>query len=677
MTTYKTPGVYIEEIVKFPPSVAQVETAIPAFIGYTEKAKKKIAGDLANKPTRITSMLEYETYFGFAQKESTITVQIDDKNNDGVVERSLTVNPPSSPKPYLMYYAMQMFFANGGGPCYIVSVNTYENDMGAENSILFDELTDGLNELRSQDEPTLILFPDAKELSEVDFYTLYNNALVQCNELQDRFTIIDTHTSTDIAADALALRNRVNLEKDYLKYGAAYYPYLETILDYSYDEESIVISHTSDVPGAVSNSLAQLESYKADFTEESDLLRDTADADLGYVGASKKIITDDFSDFVGPTFTVLKGDTPDLIVQVEKVMASIDNLNSIRGLAEDAANAAASSLEESLVDHDADANTPDISVEATAITDQVTLLNAFFEGADKLSEVKAALQTAIENIGKANSKAKLETQINAISAELDKVYIDGSVDVATDALAIVDVIITNVNAGDAIDTNNGPLHGRSLKSIENLDSQAYNEIKIEISNLSVVLPPSSAMAGIYARVDNDRGVWKAPANVGVSYVMQPSLQVSHDDQRDLNVDTVAGKSINAIRAFVGKGNLVWGARTLAGNDNEWRYVSVRRFFNMAEESIKKATEQFVFEPNDKNTWVRVKAMIDNFLTQQWRAGALAGPTPDKAFYVNVGLGETMTAQDILEGNMIIEIGMAVVRPAEFIILKFSHKMQEA
>jgi hypothetical protein len=210
-----------------------------------------------------------------------------------------------------------------------------------------------------------------------------------------------------------------------------------------------------------------------------------------------------------------------------------------------------------------------------------------------------------------------------------------------------------------------------------VDNATYNRILTAIGNLPLELPPSSAMAGIYARVDSTRGVWKAPANVSVNYVVRPSLQVTHDDQKDLNVDTVAGKSINAIRSFTGKGVLVWGARTLAGNDNEWRYISVRRFFNMAEESIKKATEQFVFEPNDKNTWVRVKAMIDNFLTSQWRAGALAGPTPDKAFYVKVGLGETMTAIDILEGYMIIEIGMAVVRPAEFIILKFSHKMQEA
>ena len=123
--------------------------------------------------------------------------------------------------------------------------------------------------------------------------------------------------------------------------------------------------------------------------------------------------------------------------------------------------------------------------------------------------------------------------------------------------------------------------------------------------------------------------------------------------------------------------MVWGARTLAGNDNEWRYVPVRRFFNMVEESVKKATEQFVFESNDANTWVKVRAMIENFLNLQWRAGALAGAKPNDAFYVRVGLGETMTAEDILNGIMAIEIGMAVVRPAEFIILKFSHKMQES
>ncbi|UUC47351.1 phage tail sheath C-terminal domain-containing protein [Flavobacterium cerinum] len=132
-----------------------------------------------------------------------------------------------------------------------------------------------------------------------------------------------------------------------------------------------------------------------------------------------------------------------------------------------------------------------------------------------------------------------------------------------------------------------------------------------------------------------------------------------------------------MRTFTGRGTLVWGARTLDGNSNEWRYISVRRFFNMVEESVKKATERFVFDSNDARTWVRVKAMIENFLNQQWMSGALAGSTPEQAYYVSVGLNETMSAQDILEGRMIIEIGMAAVRPAEFIVLRFSHKLQEA
>jgi len=134
---------------------------------------------------------------------------------------------------------------------------------------------------------------------------------------------------------------------------------------------------------------------------------------------------------------------------------------------------------------------------------------------------------------------------------------------------------------------------------------------------------------------------------------------------------------SSIRGFAGKGTLVWGARTLAGNDNEWRYVNVRRLFNLIEESTRKASAFAVFEANDATTWLKVKGMIDSYLYGLWEQGALAGPTPEKAYYVLVGLGKTMTTQDILEGRLIVEIGVAAVRPAEFIVLRFSHKLQEA
>lgn len=217
----------------------------------------------------------------------------------------------------------------------------------------------------------------------------------------------------------------------------------------------------------------------------------------------------------------------------------------------------------------------------------------------------------------------------------------------------------------------------ALNTLLATEGAVYYASKAAIEKLGPTLPPSPAMAGLYAKVDGSRGVWKAPANVSVSYVKKLTDFVTDEEQGTMNIDTTAGKSVNAIRSFVGKGTLVWGARTLDGNSNEWRYVSVRRFFIMVEESTKKASYQFVFEPNDANTWVKIRAMIENYLTVLWRQGALAGAKPEHAFFVKIGLGQTMTAQDILEGKLIVEIGMAAVRPAEFIILRFMHKMQES
>lgn len=223
----------------------------------------------------------------------------------------------------------------------------------------------------------------------------------------------------------------------------------------------------------------------------------------------------------------------------------------------------------------------------------------------------------------------------------------------------------------------GAAAGVALDTIKASQTATYQQVKSRLTAERIVLPPSAAVAGIYASVDRDRGVWKAPANVSVSAVIGPVLKVTNDDQDALNVDPTAGKSINAVRAFTGKGTIVWGARTLAGNDNEWRYVSVRRLFIMIEESARKATSFAVFEPNDLTTWLKVKGMIESFLYGLWERGALAGASPAAAYFVNVGLGKTMTSQDILEGRMIVEIGIAAVRPAEFVVLRFSHKLQEA
>ncbi|MBD2211461.1 phage tail sheath family protein [Calothrix sp. FACHB-156] len=490
-STYKTPGVYIEEISKLPPSIAEVATAIPAFVGYTQKAVidgRDLHAVSAIEPKRITSLLEYEQYFGTTEAETGITVtieeQIDAQTPPNVIDRKVT-GSISKPSPHNMYYALQAFFKNGGGPCYIVSVGSVKTASGV---ISDTALQAGIAEVAKEDEVTLFVFPESQALytSTLDNRVgVFGDALNQCGLLQDRFVIMDLQVpdsgqTIEAAADKF---RELSLSLDNLKYGAVYAPNIETIFNYVYDPSSVSINHQQIAPNGT----------------QSD----------------------------GP-----------------------------------------------------------------------------FNG-QKMSNLAASQ--------------------------------------------------TNATVGNAI---------------------LFNLVKAAVEAIPLVLPPSPLVAGQYATVDNTRGVFKAPANVALSSVIKPTIKITSAQQENLNVHST-GKSINAIRAFTGKGTLIWGARTLAGNDNEWRYVPVRRFFNMAEESIKKATEGFVFEPNDANTWVKVQAMIENFLILQWRAGALAGAKPEQAFFVKVGLNQTMTALDILEGRMIIEIGMAVVRPAEFIILKFSHKMQES
>ena len=213
-----------------------------------------------------------------------------------------------------------------------------------------------------------------------------------------------------------------------------------------------------------------------------------------------------------------------------------------------------------------------------------------------------------------------------------------------------------------------------LKELQVEDKDLFKEIVKEFKGYQTVMPPSGAIAGIYVRTDEERGVWTAPANAVVRDAIAPEITISDEEQDGLNVDATTGKSVNAIRFFEGRGVRIWGARTLAGNDDEGRYVSVRRFLIMVEESIKKALENFVFDPNTSATWDAVRAMIEYFLNEIWRAGGLQGSMVEDAYFVRVGLGETMTQRDILEGRMVIEIGVTVIRPAEFIILRIAQQM---
>jgi phage tail sheath protein FI len=229
---------------------------------------------------------------------------------------------------------------------------------------------------------------------------------------------------------------------------------------------------------------------------------------------------------------------------------------------------------------------------------------------------------------------------------------------------------------------------KSIATPNDTDKQNYNQalkaasptyihITNEIRSQLNILPPSAALAGIYALVDTARGVWKAPANVSVSMVNTPTINISSEEQESLNVDVMAGKSVNVIRPFIGIGTLVWGARTLDGNSQDWRYINVRRTLIMIEQSLKLASRTYVFEPNDSGTWSTIRTMVNSFLFGLWKVGALAGSAPEQAYDVQVGLGETMTPNDILDGIMRISVRVAIVRPAEFIVITFQQKQQES
>jgi phage tail sheath protein FI len=179
---------------------------------------------------------------------------------------------------------------------------------------------------------------------------------------------------------------------------------------------------------------------------------------------------------------------------------------------------------------------------------------------------------------------------------------------------------------------------------------------------NIYMPPSGAMSGVYARVDGERGVHKAPANEIVRGALGLRYNITKGEQDILNP-----KGINVIRSFTNRGIRVWGARTIS-SDASWRYINVRRLFNMVEQSIEAGTQWVVFEPNDEKLWKRVTRDLSAFLMRLWRQGALFGSSPEQAFYVKCD-SETNPPEVIDAGQLIVEIGMAPVKPAEFVIFR--------
>lgn len=483
MSEYKTLGVYIKEKNAFGNSVVEAETAIPVFIGLTEKAQNGTES-LKNKPVRISSMTEYKQYFGGPQIHCFDIIVADADNEAATVsvrygEKKLQATLNN--KHCTLYYHLKLFFANGGGTCYIVSVGDYATgtlDKDIVNNTVLPALT-------KEPEITLLVIPEAVETGEyADFYT----AMLSHCAANNRFAILDVpqNGKEDF---------RTKMGSNFLAYGAAYYPWLET-----------TVLSDNDIDGEV----------------------------------MKLDITQDFK----------------------------------------------------------------------------------------------------------TGNAQLDAYIQGEIAEIKK------------------------------NDNNEPLHRNNLHNALMQNLPAYNLLEKKVKDYLNLLPPSGAMAGLYTMVDHTRGVWKAPANVSINYVSKPSTVITDREQEDYNMP-MNGKAINVIRAFPGEGIKVWGARTLDGNSQDWRYVNVRRTMSFLEISVKNAARAYVCEPNDANTWINMKSMIENFLCSVWKRGGLAGSTPEEAYEVHVGLGDTMTGDDILEGILRVTVLVAISRPAEFIEITFQQQMQKS
>lgn len=227
-------------------------------------------------------------------------------------------------------------------------------------------------------------------------------------------------------------------------------------------------------------------------------------------------------------------------------------------------------------------------------------------------------------------------------------------DVPRDAKKVQDVL----NHRNIFDSDYAAMYHPWLQVFDPLDKK------------NIAVPPSGAIMGIYARSDNSRGVHKAPANEVVRACVGLDCQFNKGEQDILNP-----KGVNLIRSFPGQGIRVWGARTVSSNPS-WKYINVRRLFIFIEETIKANTSWAVFEPNDEALWVRVKRTISVFLTNQWRNGSLAGTSADEAFFVNIGR-DTMSQDDIDNGRLVCVIGVAPVKPAEFVIFRITQKTSDA
>lgn len=700
-----TPGVYTVEKNAFPPSVAEVPTAIPAFLGYTEFATKN--GKPLTEPLLINSLAEYREHFGgappFKYPISSVP-KIPPATAGGASKppkvydfeingNYYSVGAAAAGNAFYLYHCLQLFYQNGGGPCYITSVGSYyEVEPGANGGAPTKTPTtpdkadflDGLAKLPRIPfpKPTMISTPDALLLDEDGYYTVQEQVLGQCGELGDRIGLIDVYNGWQSNSSYGVIDNHRNkIGNNNLKFGVSYYPFLDTtIVDSSnvtyanvdQDAANQGVDLNTIFPGQ--NALALLASMTDDYNSSLQL---TIPPQVNFGAATPAATLPAASATVAgampfPSWTIAFSAAPsgtDLEAPLKWQMSVVYSMALVLKTLADGGQI----------------NNPAVSLSST---DLVKGIQSMMKPTGYIASVLTGLvpysksfpQADLGILSKATLASVMYTGAGGDQPDPSTANPYGD-DITTQGAAfpLASSAIKNAfnimnNAINQVAQIASTLLSQYNTSLENANPN-YKNLMEGIAKEASKLPPCPAMAGVMTLVDNSEGVWISPANRNINSVTAPTVSINNDEQASLNVDALAGKSINAIRSFYGRGPaIIWGARTLDGNSMDWRYISVRRTMIMMEQSIANAAFEFVFDSNDASTWGTVEGMISNFLHNLWSSGALQGASPADAYTVNVGLGKTMTPVDILNGIMRVEVKAALVRPAEFIIITYEQQM---
>ena len=655
MAQLKTPGVYTKETPTLAPSVAEVATAIPVFIGYTEKTQELDADGLPQL-VRVGSMLEYREEFGAAYLDPAYTVKV----------KGYEILDIQTPKTsYMLSPCMEFFYKNGGGVSYVISLGTYEDTF---DKAKFEA---ALRTLEKTDVPTLICLTDAVNLDPDDYHDLIQQSLLQCAGMDNRFCILDVlnqdRDGNTYSIEDAATAFRESIGNNNLQYGAAYYPDVRTTLTHAFTDESVrLLGYDDDIAQYIANPNGVAFYFQGDDSviPQVEVINATADGvAASYSATDTKLTLTIPKDAEGITPAdaiklwkkVIKAERKGFNVAIQGGGDALLTPFAVQSMVYHEGRAIQDANGLGVFYHGPLSSNAKVVVSKSNTTTEFTLTPQTTPGTSAILEIKFKESSpTMKELMKAWDKVK-DKQLFTIKA-----MGDGTTAVTEQAETALEFATSEIK----------------LKDIKFDKGALYNDILAELKLKRMVLPPSTGIAGIYANIDSTFGVWQAPANTGIASVIEPQRRLNNREQENLNVDVNAGKSINVIRNFTGKGNLVWGARTLAGNDNEWRYVNVRRLFNMVKASLQKATGFAVFQPNTPITWLKVRAMMESYLEDLWQAGGLVGETKEQAFFVRVGKGITMNEQDILEGRMKIDVGLRASRPAEFIVINFTHYVQD-